>query len=217
MSYPPQLSREHSSDLVSSVRDWQFQHGSLLKAPPRTGNVLARPIGVTLFPTLFPKDLFEEARELQRIYNKLYTAIAADETWLGEVLKEYSNQADIGSLDWSKTVWLESTLQSAYYGRSIQKLRKKATIKYIYIRTLVMCLQSSSFPLSASLLGHFPIWLHAPCAVRWRRKSFICTAEASRVQHVLGSRRCTLKSNLWYAQVYHSVKNGTESHWKLNS
>jgi hypothetical protein len=32
--------------------------------------------------------LFEEARELQAVYNKLYARVAEDEEWLFEVLEE---------------------------------------------------------------------------------------------------------------------------------
>ena len=88
-SYPPTLPDEHLSYLINSVQDWQYQHGSLLKVPPKSGMTLARPIGVTLFPTLFPRLCFHEARNIQAIYNHLYAAVAVDEIWLSEVLKEY--------------------------------------------------------------------------------------------------------------------------------
>jgi len=90
-SYPPQLSKGQLSSLISDVRDWQYVHGSLLKAPPDTGAVLARPIGVSLFPTLFPRSYFEEARALQTSYSELYAGVAGDEEWLFEILKEYDS------------------------------------------------------------------------------------------------------------------------------
>lgn len=79
---PSKLQEEHLHFLLDSVRDWQIQHGSLIKAPPNSGITLARPIGATLFPSNFPLACFEEARGIQRIYNRLYVAIAADEKWL---------------------------------------------------------------------------------------------------------------------------------------
>jgi glutathione synthase len=89
--YPPQLSSGQLSSLIANVRDWQYTHGSLLKAPPDTGQLSARPIGVSLFPSIFPKARFEEARALQVPYNELYAAVAGDEDWLFEVLKEYDS------------------------------------------------------------------------------------------------------------------------------
>lgn len=82
------ISKEHLSTLVRCVRDWQCQHGSLLLVPPTPGKNIARPIGATLFPSNFPKRCYEEACKLQPIFNKLYAAIAEDEEWLFESLKE---------------------------------------------------------------------------------------------------------------------------------
>ena len=81
------ISEEHLSTTVQYVRDWQYQHGSLLQFPPRSGKIIARPIGVTLFPSNFPKRCYDEACDLQPIFNKLYAAIAEDEKWLYENLK----------------------------------------------------------------------------------------------------------------------------------
>lgn len=92
-SYPPQLSEQQLSTLIANIRDWQFAHGSLLKAPPVSGNLSARPIGVTLFPSLYPKECFYEARSLQVLYNELYAAVAEDEEWLYGALKEYDSKA----------------------------------------------------------------------------------------------------------------------------
>lgn len=90
---PPRLSDEHVAFLVESVRDWQYQHGSLLKYPPRSGDVGARPIGATLFPSNFPRRCYEEACNLQCTFNKLYAAIAEDEVWLQEALQALINSS----------------------------------------------------------------------------------------------------------------------------
>lgn len=81
------MSEDHLEELSSTVRDWQFTHGSLLKAPPYSGKVYAYPIGVSLFPSNFPRHLFESALDLQRIFNKLYSAVANDGAWLYNVLR----------------------------------------------------------------------------------------------------------------------------------
>lgn len=75
--------------LINDVHDWQYMHGSLLRIPPDTGSILAHPVGVALFPTPFPKALFEQAMALQEIYNKLYIAVIGDEQWLSHVLRKY--------------------------------------------------------------------------------------------------------------------------------
>lgn len=72
--------------LISDVLDWQCIHGSLLKIPPDSGQILAQPIGVALFPSRYPSGSFEDAKILQMIYNKLYVAVARDEEWLSQVL-----------------------------------------------------------------------------------------------------------------------------------
>jgi len=45
---------------------------------------------VTLFPGLFPRACFEEARSIQEAYNELYAAIATDVQWLGVIVEEYA-------------------------------------------------------------------------------------------------------------------------------
>jgi hypothetical protein len=80
--------------LKAETKDWQTAHGALnrqLFQPSQKDplNVLSFPHAVTLFPSLFPKRCFEEAWHIQTIFNKLYSAVAADEEWLFSVLEEY--------------------------------------------------------------------------------------------------------------------------------
>ena len=86
--YPPTLSPQQLSNLIFNTKDYQITHGMLLKYGPDAHSINAIPIGVSLFPSLFPESLFEEARELQAVYNKLYAGVAEDEEWLFEVLEE---------------------------------------------------------------------------------------------------------------------------------
>jgi len=86
--YPPTLSPQQLSNLIFSIKDYQITHGMLLKYGPDAHSINAIPIGVSLFPSLFPWSLFEEARELQVVYNKLYARVSEDEEWLFEVLEE---------------------------------------------------------------------------------------------------------------------------------
>lgn len=90
--YPPQLSRDHLFALHDYIKDWQITHGSLIKLPRTdeggTHSVHSRPIGVSMFPTPFPRKCFADAVALQQVYNELYAAIANDEEWLREVLRD---------------------------------------------------------------------------------------------------------------------------------
>ncbi|KAL8942293.1 MAG: hypothetical protein Q9216_001736, partial [Gyalolechia sp. 2 TL-2023] len=95
---------EHAGDrlesLVNNVLDWQYMHGSLLKLPPDSGQILARPVDVSLFPCPYPKDLYEIGRDVQTIYNKLYVAVARDEEWLSEILRNLIDSDSFVSTLW---------------------------------------------------------------------------------------------------------------------
>ena len=84
--YPPVLSQQQLSNLIFNIKDYQITHGMLLKYGSDANSVHAVPVGVSLFPSLFPESLFEDARKLQMVYNKLYARVAEDEEWLFEVL-----------------------------------------------------------------------------------------------------------------------------------
>ena len=95
--YPPTLNSEQSDYLLSNIKDWSILNG--LAVRPSSSYVskeidpsrsLAITAAVTLFPSLFPRACFEEARAIQTAYNELYSCIANDEEWLGEVVKEYA-------------------------------------------------------------------------------------------------------------------------------
>ncbi|EKG14853.1 Glutathione synthase substrate-binding eukaryotic, partial [Macrophomina phaseolina MS6] len=76
-------------DLVDQIKDYQFTHGAMIKLA-RTNEgptVLSRPIGVSVYPTPFPRARFQEAIDLQQAFNKLYAGIAEDPEWLEETLR----------------------------------------------------------------------------------------------------------------------------------
>lgn len=94
MPWPPSLSDDQLEAAISNARDWQLTRGSLLKQVNFENEHLsiASPVGVSLYPTLFPRALFESALHMQSIFNKLYAAVACDEEWLystlGELIKD---------------------------------------------------------------------------------------------------------------------------------
>jgi glutathione synthase len=86
----PELSADEFEPLLQAVKDYQLIHGSLLKlvASEEEHSVLARPVGVSIFPTQFPTRHFFRALELQQIFNELYARVASDEAWLEETLHD---------------------------------------------------------------------------------------------------------------------------------
>lgn len=90
LDYPPRVSEEHGLALVSQILDWQINHGSLLKRidSQTDHSVLTYPLGVTVFPTLFPRRLFDHAFHLQSIYNELYCRMAEDEDWIFQAIRD---------------------------------------------------------------------------------------------------------------------------------
>lgn len=94
--YPPDLTSEKLDYLVANIKDWSILHGlavrpsiSFVPSDLDPSKSLAVTAPVTLFPSLFSRTCFEQARTIQTAYNELYAAIASDVGWLGEVVEEY--------------------------------------------------------------------------------------------------------------------------------
>ena len=99
-SYPPEVLDEQLEYLVKTVKDWTIFNSLAVRPNPafvseesNPNHVLATNAPVTLYPSPFPRKCFEHAQSLQKMYNELYAAIASDERWLGEIMKEYVNRA----------------------------------------------------------------------------------------------------------------------------
>ncbi|KAJ5198703.1 uncharacterized protein N7498_007820 [Penicillium cinerascens] len=88
--YPPDLNEEQMFYLVTQIKDWQINHGSLLKLVESDieHSVLSQPVGVACFPTLFPRARFQQALGIQEIYNRLYCSVAEDETWILDAIRD---------------------------------------------------------------------------------------------------------------------------------
>ncbi|KAF2446415.1 glutathione synthase [Karstenula rhodostoma CBS 690.94] len=94
-SYPPELSPEEQEYLLTTLNDWSIAHGLAVRPAPSfvrpdqdPAGVLAATAPVTLFPSLFPRNCFEEGLAIQTAYNELYSAIARDEDWLKGIVEE---------------------------------------------------------------------------------------------------------------------------------
>ena len=93
--YPPSGTSEEKDVLLESIQDWSIQHGLAVRPaasfvptnidPSRS---LAVTAPVTMFPSILPRECFEEAKVIQTAFNELYARIASDEEWLGNVVAE---------------------------------------------------------------------------------------------------------------------------------
>lgn len=93
--YPPNLSASEFELLLATIKDWSIANGlavrppeSLIKAEADPHGILATTAPVTLFPSPFPRVCFEQAKFIQKAYNKLYAAIAQDQGFLGNIVQE---------------------------------------------------------------------------------------------------------------------------------
>jgi glutathione synthetase len=87
--WPPSLSEDRLQELTLRATSYALSHGLLYlpvaaQQPPVPSSAIHAPL--SLFPSPFPKDLFEQAQRLQGIYNVLYSSIAMDENFLDEVM-----------------------------------------------------------------------------------------------------------------------------------
>lgn len=94
--YPPQLTDEQYDFLLANIKNWSMLKGLTVRPTPSFVPTDVDPSGsiavtapVTLFPSLFPRSCFDEAKAIQEAYNELYTAIARDRDWLKTIVEEY--------------------------------------------------------------------------------------------------------------------------------
>jgi glutathione synthase len=93
--YPPKLNHDGQAFALTSLKDWSIAHGLAVRPAPSFISeqndpemVLATTAPVTIFPSLFPRSCFEQGLEIQKAYNKLYSAIARDVGWLRPIITE---------------------------------------------------------------------------------------------------------------------------------
>lgn len=93
--YPPELTAVESDQLLSTIKDWTIANGlavrplpSLVSAAADPHGILATTAPVTLFPSPFPRICFDQAKSIQKAYNRLYASIAQDEEFLQGIVQE---------------------------------------------------------------------------------------------------------------------------------
>jgi glutathione synthase len=101
--WPPAITDHHRTELARLATTYALAHG-LLYLPPLAQDAQQQPrippsaihAPVSLFPTPFPRTLFQRAQKLQRLYNVLYARIALDVDFLDRVL---GGEQGLGNVD----------------------------------------------------------------------------------------------------------------------
>lgn len=94
--YPPQLTDDERDGLVQTIKDWSIGNGLAVRPPPAViasdvdpSGITAINAPVTLFPSPFPKQCFQQGKAAQKAYNELYAAVSRDEQFLEHIVKEF--------------------------------------------------------------------------------------------------------------------------------
>ncbi|KAF8964259.1 glutathione synthase [Flammula alnicola] len=98
-SWPPSLSKSQLETLTLYATTYALSHG-LLYLPPTDRQPIVPSAAIhapiSLFPSPIPRELFEQGRRIQRIYNILYARIAMDEEFLDEIM---GSETGVGKVD----------------------------------------------------------------------------------------------------------------------
>ncbi|KAK6453752.1 glutathione synthetase [Scheffersomyces xylosifermentans] len=86
----PELSESQTSDLKESLLQWTLANG-LVMYPPNFQDFSANNAPITLFPTPLPKSSFQNAQDVQKLFNELYiNLILKEKSWLIDILRKLS-------------------------------------------------------------------------------------------------------------------------------
>ncbi|TGZ85077.1 glutathione synthase [Ascodesmis nigricans] len=95
--YPPTTDKAQFNHLLSTCKDWCLSHGLTVRPPPSFSEnpheALTTHAPVSLYPSLFPRSSFDEARAVQTAYNELYARVSDDTEFLDALT------ADIAQVD----------------------------------------------------------------------------------------------------------------------
>lgn len=104
--WPPSLSKDQLEALTLYATTYALSHGLLylpptLPQPPAPTASIHAPL--SLFPSPFPRRLFQQAQKLQSTYNVLYARIAMDEEFLDNVMGAVHGVGQVD--DFVGTLW----------------------------------------------------------------------------------------------------------------
>ncbi|KAL8287348.1 hypothetical protein RQP46_003800 [Phenoliferia psychrophenolica] len=84
-TWPPTLTPDNSAALLSLAADYALSHGLVLR-PTSLSSTSSIHAPYALFPSPFPRHLFDQAIQLQPLYNALYSHVALDNQFLKDVV-----------------------------------------------------------------------------------------------------------------------------------
>jgi len=91
--WPPEVDNQSQQALIHVATDWTLSHSLILRPnPPDLTSAVHGPFA--LYPTPFPRVLFEKAVLLERAYNDLYMNLASDEAFLQRVIGQVVAKVD---------------------------------------------------------------------------------------------------------------------------
>ncbi|KAF7718851.1 Glutathione synthetase [Penicillium ucsense] len=90
------LSEDRILHLVDQIKDWQ----SIVRSQTEN-TVSSYPVGVACFPTAVPRSRFDQAIKLQTVFNRLYCAVAEDDQWLYNVIRDIIPTDSLAKALWS--------------------------------------------------------------------------------------------------------------------
>jgi glutathione synthase len=98
-NWPPSLTANQLHELTLQATTYAFSNGLLYlpvadRQPPSPTSAIHAPLA--LFPSPFPRSLFELAKRLQHLYNVLYSRVAQDEAFLDEIM---GTEKGVGRVD----------------------------------------------------------------------------------------------------------------------
>lgn len=86
----PELTEDQTKSLLENALHWSLANG-LVMYPPDFQDFSANNAPITLFPTPIPRQLFNQALDIQQMYNELYAnVITKDKNWLLSHIKQLS-------------------------------------------------------------------------------------------------------------------------------
>lgn len=88
----PSLTSKQQDDLIYNLQHWSLGNG-LVMFPPNFKSYQPVNAPVTLFPTPFPRDSFNDALAVQPSFNEIYSNISSleNEKWLLDIISELSS------------------------------------------------------------------------------------------------------------------------------
>ncbi|KAK9473734.1 uncharacterized protein V1510DRAFT_391712 [Dipodascopsis tothii] len=109
-TYPPTLAADEQALLESSLVDYALASGAVVRSDAAAGAVH---VPLTLFPSPFPRALFERAVAIQKDFHTLYMNVANDEAFIADVVAQMDGADEFTARVWAmyETVKAEGIAQ----------------------------------------------------------------------------------------------------------